>query len=104
MTCFVSVWVVGIVPRDFASQGARVDVVEINPAVVKVATQYFDFQPEKVQLTIDDGRHALNRCQKKYDAVILDAFLGDSSPSHLLTKGSLYFDSKRIASGRRPGH
>lgn len=77
---------VGIVPRDFANQGARVDVVEINPAVVKVAARYFDFQPEKVQLTIDDGRHALNRCQKKYDAVILDAFLGDSSPSHLLTK------------------
>jgi spermidine synthase len=77
---------VGIVPRDFASHGARVDVVEINPAVVDVATRFFDFEPGKVHLTIDDGRHALNRCRKKYDAVILDAFLGDSSPSHLMTK------------------
>ena len=77
---------IGIVPRDFARNGARVDVVEINPAVVKVATRFFDFQPEKVRLTIDDGRHFLNRCSKKYDAVILDAFLGDSSPSHLLTR------------------
>jgi spermidine synthase len=77
---------VGIVPRDFASRGARVDVVEINPAVVNVATRYFDFHPEQVHLTIDDGRHALNRCKMKYDAVILDAFLGDSSPSHLLTR------------------
>ncbi len=77
---------VGIVPRDFANQGAHVDVVEINPAVVKVAARYFDFPREKVRLTIDDGRHALNRCRKKYDAVILDAFLGDSSPSHLLTR------------------
>ena len=36
--------------------------------------------------TIDDGRHFLNRCQKQYDAVVLDAFLGDSSPSHLMTR------------------
>lgn len=77
---------VGIVPMDFANQGARVDVVEINPAVVSVATNFFDFQPDKVHLTLDDGRHFLNRCHKQYDAVILDAFLGDSSPSHLLTR------------------
>lgn len=77
---------VGIVPRDFASQGARVDVVEINPAVVRVATRFFDFQPQSVHLTIDDGRHYLNRCRTQYDAVVLDAFLGDSSPSHLLTR------------------
>jgi len=77
---------IGIVPRDFASQGAKVDVVEINPAVVPLAVQFFDFQQDKVNLTIDDGRHFLNRCRKKYDVVILDAFLGDSSPSHLLTR------------------
>jgi spermidine synthase len=77
---------VGIVPRDFARHGARVDVVEINPAVVKVATRFFDFQPEQIHLSIDDGRHFLNRCRKKYDVVVLDAFLGDSSPSHLMTR------------------
>ena len=76
---------VGIVPMDFVHSGARVDVVEINPAVVPVAVRYFDLEPAKFNLTIDDGRHFLNRCRKQYDAVILDAFLGDSSPSHLLT-------------------
>jgi hypothetical protein len=35
---------------------------------------------------MDDGRHFLNRCARKYDAVILDAFLGDSSPSHLMSR------------------
>jgi spermidine synthase len=77
---------IGIVPMDFASQGAQVDVVEINPAVVPVATRFFDLQTNKIQLTIDDGRHYLNRCHKKYDSIILDAFIGDSSPSHLLSK------------------
>jgi spermidine synthase len=77
---------VGIVPMDFAHQGARVDVVEINPAVVPVGERFFGLETNKLHLTIDDGRHFLNRCRKSYDVVVLDAFLGDSSPSHLLTR------------------
>jgi spermidine synthase len=77
---------VGIVPMDFARQHAQVDVVEINPAVVPVAARFFNLETNKLNLTIDDGRHFLNRTKKKYDAVVLDAFLGDSSPSHLLTR------------------
>jgi spermidine synthase len=77
---------VGIVPMEFARRGAHVDVVEINPAVVPVAEKFFDLAPDKMHITIDDGRHYLNRCRKQYDAVILDAFLGDSSPSHLMTR------------------
>jgi spermidine synthase len=77
---------VGIVPMDFTRKGSRVDVVEINPAVVPVAEKYFDLDTNKLHISIDDGRHFLNRCRKNYDAVILDAFLGDSSPSHLMTK------------------
>jgi len=77
---------IGIVPMDFARSGTRVEVVEINPAVVPVAEKWFGFEPKKVRITIDDGRHFLNRETRQYDAVILDAFLGDSSPSHLLTR------------------
>jgi SAM-dependent methyltransferase len=71
---------------DFAHHGVRVDVVEINPAVVPVAVKYFDLQTNQIHLTLDDARHYLNRCRKQYDVVVLDAFLGDSSPSHLLTR------------------
>jgi predicted membrane-bound spermidine synthase len=77
---------VGIVPMEFARRGAHVDVVEINPAVVPMATRFFDLDAGKLNLTLDDGRHFLNRCRKQYDVVVLDAFLGDSSPSHLLTR------------------
>lgn len=77
---------VGIVPMDFAAEGAQVDVVEINPAIVPVAEKFFHLEPAQLHLTIDDGRHFLNRCTRQYDVVVLDAFLGDSSPSHLLTR------------------
>jgi spermidine synthase len=77
---------VGIVPMQFAHEGAQVDVVEINGAVVELARAHFDLQPEKLNLTIGDGRQFVNAATKQYDAVILDAFLGDSSPSHLMTR------------------
>lgn len=77
---------VGIVPREFAREGARVDVVEINPAVAPVAARYFDCDLGKFNLTFDDGRHFLNHTTNRYDALILDAFLGDSSPVHLMTR------------------
>jgi spermidine synthase len=71
---------------DFARAGTRVDVVEINPAVVPVAEEFFDFDRKQVNLIIDDGRHFLNATTNRYDAVILDAFLGDSSPAHLMSR------------------
>lgn len=78
---------VGIVPMQFAREGARVDVVEINDAIAGVAKAHFDLEPEKLNLTIGDGRQFVNAAAaSQYDAVILDAFLGDSSPSHLMTR------------------
>jgi spermidine synthase len=77
---------VGIVPMRFANEGKTVDVVEINPAVIPVGEKYFGLEPSKLNITIGDARYYLNRVGKKYDAIILDAFLGDSSPSHLMTR------------------
>ena len=64
----------------------KTDVVEINGAVVPLAEKYFDFNASKVNLTIGDGRQFINATPHRYDAIVLDAFLGDSSPSHLMTR------------------
>ena len=77
---------VGIVPSEFGREGVKVDVVEINEAVVPMAQQFFDLDTNLFQLHIGDGRYFLNRTTRHYDTVILDAFLGDSSPSHLMTR------------------
>ena len=77
---------VGIVPRQFAEEGVDVDMVEINPRVGELGKEFFDFDPEKVTVHIGDGRHFLNASSQSYDVILLDAFLGDSSPSHLMTE------------------
>lgn len=78
---------VGIVPMNFAREGTRVDAVEINPDVVPVARRFFGFEPDKLNLVLTDGRYFVNHARpQQYDAICLDAFLGDSCPSHLMTR------------------
>lgn len=90
---------IGIVPRELAREGVQTDAVEINPAIVPVAQKYFDFDPAAVSIHIGDGRYFINKTQKNYDVVILDAFLGDSSPSHLMTKEAFGEMSRLLGQG-----
>jgi spermidine synthase len=76
----------GIVPMKLADDGITVDVAEINGEVIPMAERFFGFDSSKVNVSISDGRQFLNKSKKKYDAILLDAFLGDSSPGHLMTK------------------
>lgn len=86
----------GIVPMRFVNEGIKVDVVEINPAVPAVAEKFFDFDASRLNLVIGDGRYFINNARsQEYDAVVLDAFLGDSIPSHLFTKEA-FASIKRI--------
>ncbi len=90
---------VGIVPMEFAQDGCKVDAVEINHAVVPVGEKYFGLDTSKINLQIGDGRQYLNAGSKTYDAIILDAFLGDSSPSHLMTKEAFNAIQRRLNPG-----
>jgi spermidine synthase len=90
---------VGIMPMQFARDGAEVDAVEINPAVVPLATRHFDLDTNRVRVVVGDGRYYLNECTKKYDTVILDAFVGDSMPTHLFTRETF----QQIRDILRPG-
>jgi spermidine synthase len=77
---------IGDTPGHFADDGARVEVVEICPGIVRAAATYFDCDTDRFDITIADGRRFLRRTTNRHDVVILDAFSGDSSPSHLMTK------------------
>lgn len=77
---------VGVVPRQLAERGVKVDAAEINEAIIPVAERFFDFDPTRMNLVIGDGRQVMHGLSNRYDCVMLDAFLGDSSPSHLMTR------------------
>jgi spermidine synthase len=68
----------------------RIDLVEIDGAVDRVAKQYFEFNPgPNTHVTIEDGRVYVRRVAAEhpnYDIVMLDAFDADYIPEHMLTK------------------
>jgi len=69
---------------------SKITNVEIDPAVIKVARQYFGFfENETVSSVVQDGRIFIKRAlikKQQYDWIILDAFNGDYIPEHLLTQ------------------
>jgi spermidine synthase len=69
---------------------AQIDVVEIDPAIVRVAHDYFSFQGDaRVHIIVQDGRayarQAL-RGSKRYDLIMLDAYERQYIPEHMLTR------------------
>jgi spermidine synthase len=82
----------GTLPRTLEKllPAADIDVVEIDPAVVSVAQQYFGFRPdERIHLTVQDGRAYVRqalRGSKRYDLIMLDAYEHQYIPEHMLTK------------------
>lgn len=69
---------------------SQIDNIEIDPAVVNVARDYFGFVENKnIATYIQDGRIFIKRAllkKQSYDWIILDAFNGDYIPEHLLTQ------------------
>ncbi len=69
---------------------SQIDNVEIDPAVIKVARNYFGFfENDNVKTYNQDGRIFIKRAllkKQQYDWIILDAFNGDYIPEHLMTK------------------
>ncbi len=67
---------------------ARVEVVEIDPAVVEVGRRFFRLHEyPRMHIVVDDARRHLSRTPRKYDLIFGDAYNGlRSVPSHLLTR------------------
>ncbi|MFT5813559.1 MAG: spermidine synthase [Psychroserpens sp.] len=69
---------------------ATITNVEIDPAVIKVARNYFSFfENDHITAVAQDGRIFVKResiKKQKYDWIILDAFNGDYIPEHLMTQ------------------
>ncbi len=83
--------------------GARIDSVEIDPAVIEVAEKYFDYRvrPDD-RVLAQDGRVFVRRALLRgqtYDFVLLDAFTGDYIPEHMMTLDYLQECKRLLAEG-----
>ena len=82
----------GTLPMAFADlfPDTEIDSLEIDPAVVDVAEEYFGYKSsDKVRVHEQDARVWVKRARlrgtEKFDIIILDAFNGEYIPEHLMT-------------------
>jgi spermidine synthase len=78
----------------------QVETVELDPAVVEVARDYFHVkETPKHKIHVSDGRMFLRRGTNRYDAILMDAYTenryGSYLPRHLVTQ-----EFFQLASGR----
>jgi spermidine synthase len=84
--------------RDYPE--TTVEVAELDPMVVDVATRFFDVREHpRLRLVSQDGRLFLRRTAAKFDLIILDAYFAESIPFHLTTKEFYTLVRSRLAPG-----
>lgn len=76
----------GVVPRHFRDDKIRVAVVEINPAALIAASDNFGFDQQGIRIHLEDARTYVRKCERTYDAAVVDLFLGDGTPDYLMTE------------------
>lgn len=77
----------------YGRPGDTLQFYELNPSVIKVATEYFSYladSPATVEIVPGDARLTLaaelaQQGSQQFDVLVLDAFSSDSIPQHLLT-------------------
>lgn len=81
----------------YGEVGDKFIFYELNPAVISAAQNYFSYLKDSaadLNLVLGDGRVSLQKQlddfgSQQFDALVIDAFSGDSIPQHLLTKEAL---------------
>ncbi len=76
----------GSVAQDYYRKGWRVESVEIDAAVVRIAEQFFSVSLDSAHVHVMDGREFLLTTDHTYDLIVMDAFGSSSIPFHLVTR------------------
>lgn len=82
----------GVIPRALRriDPSMRIDVVELDPAVVEVAKRYFGYREDPLLRTrIGDGRVFVRRQARagaRYDLIVIDAYERVYVPEHLMSR------------------
>jgi spermidine synthase len=77
-----------------AHAGYRVAIVEIDPQSFVLARRFFGL-PATVECHVADGFDYLRTTRERYDAIVLDAYVGDTMPEHL--KSQAFFAAMQAA-------
>ena len=73
---------------------ARIEAVEIDATLIAYARRQCGLDALGVETHVEDGRRYVRRADPGWDLVVLDAFVGSTPPSHLVSRE--FFDELRL--------
>jgi predicted membrane-bound spermidine synthase len=79
--------------------GITVDGIEIDRTIIEAGRKYFGLTDDVVNVTIADGRYALEISDRRYDLVCLDAYRQPYVPFHLATVEYFQLVSRHLVPG-----
>jgi 2-polyprenyl-3-methyl-5-hydroxy-6-metoxy-1,4-benzoquinol methylase len=79
-----------------ANAGRSVSIVDINSESVAFARRYFSL-PTHVTCFVEDGATFMKRCQKVFDAIVIDAYMDERVPHHLCSAEFFKLLRERLA-------
>jgi spermidine synthase len=84
-------------PRTFllAFPKAEAVVIEIDPGMTQMATEYFGFKPEEwpsLQIVHEDARRYMAKSDERFDIVFMDTFGSSANIPHHLTTREFFSD------------
>lgn len=88
----------GALVKRLATYNIATDVSEVDPTVLRMAAEWFEFKPTG-EVWLDDGRRVLERPGADYDLVYLDAFAGDQSPEQIFSVEAFSAAKRRLKPG-----
>ena len=72
----------GTIATMLARAGKRVTAVDIDKVAFKLARRYFGL-PKSVACHVSDGLAFVEKTRRRFDAIILDTFVGEKIPTHM---------------------
>lgn len=72
----------GTLGKMLSKDGSHVTIVDIDKASFKLARAHFGL-PENIRCHLGDGLAFMQGTRRRFDAVIVDAFIGEKIPSHM---------------------
>ena len=85
----------------YSRPGDRITFYELNPAVPPIARRYFTYLADSkaaIKVVSGDGRMSLeSEPPQHFDVIVIDAFLGEAIPVHLLTTQAMQIYLRQLA-------
>jgi spermidine synthase len=91
----------GSIPRMLraACPEATIEAVEIDPAVPEIARRFFQLGDSlRLEIHSDDAAAYVARRGRKYDSIVMDAYVGDAIPQQCTT-GAFFVDVRESLTG-----